>query len=204
LGAAWSIRSLEGAHLNDLIPAYAGISILAGLGLHRLLEAGGGEATPPWRGALPDLAWALVLVQFVLLGYDPRPHLPTAADREAGEAVVARIRAIEGEVFIPGYGYLARLAGKRGTAHASAISDVGLDRSRDVSRKLHDQIGEALEAQRFAALIGAKNMSYRGLIRRFYRRREPIQLPRGRFLPVEGAALRPEAIYFRGSSSISR
>ena len=45
--------------------------------------------------------------------FDPRRFIPTAADREAGQRLLDRLRATPGEVLVPFHPFYARLAGKR-------------------------------------------------------------------------------------------
>src|SRR5258705_4893229 len=52
------------------------------------------------------------------IGYDPRALVPTAADRVRGDALVARLRATPGAVFVPFHPFYALRAGKAPTLHA--------------------------------------------------------------------------------------
>jgi hypothetical protein len=57
-------------------------------------------------------------------GYDPRPQLPTARDRQAGDALIARLRAVDGDVLIPFHPFYATLAGKRAYLHRMGVLDL--------------------------------------------------------------------------------
>jgi hypothetical protein len=58
-------------------------------------------------------------------GYDPRLFLPTERDRIAGDALIAKLRATDGEVLIPFHPFYAHLAGKRVYLHRMGVADVG-------------------------------------------------------------------------------
>jgi hypothetical protein len=71
----------------------------------------------------------------VPLGYDLRPFVPSAADRAAGDALIARLRAAPGEVFVPFHNFYGHLAGKRTYLHALNLGDLqvaGLGPPRDL------------------------------------------------------------------------
>jgi hypothetical protein len=54
-----------------------------------------------------------------------KPFIPLARDREAGERLIARLRAVEGDVMYPSHPWYPRLAGKAATfAHRMGVKDV--------------------------------------------------------------------------------
>jgi hypothetical protein len=81
---------------------------------------------------MPESARAALAVP---LGYDLRPFVPTAADRAAGDALIARLRATPGEAFVPFHSFYGHLAGKRTYLHAAALAEfhlAGLGPPRDL------------------------------------------------------------------------
>ncbi|MSP61372.1 MAG: hypothetical protein EXR72_13705 [Myxococcales bacterium] len=77
-----------------------------------------------------------------------RPLVPAAADRAAGDRLVARLRAVEGEVLIPFHPFYAHLAGKRTYVHRMGVHDVarsGLGAPAGLA--------EAIRGHRFALAI---------------------------------------------------
>ena len=52
------------------------------------------------------MLWLAITMQFILLGYNPIQQIPTQADRQAGDALVAELQAVPGEVLIPYHNYL--------------------------------------------------------------------------------------------------
>ena len=82
------------------------------------------------------------------LGYDPRPFLPSAADRERGDALVARLAASPGDVFVPDHSFYPHLAGKPTFLHAMNVADLqgaGL-------RVPHDLV-EQMRQKRFSLVV---------------------------------------------------
>lgn len=152
LAAAWLSRLHTGGYANVLLPAYAALAILFGIGMHHFLRrvrAARGRA----RSLLELSACGVAALQFASLVYDPRALVPTRKDLETGRALVARIASMDGEIWIPGQGYLARLAGKPAHAHAALVHDVlraGESPARD---RLAAELAAALAERRFSALI---------------------------------------------------
>ncbi|MCU1279150.1 MAG: hypothetical protein JWM53_2696, partial [bacterium] len=80
-------------------------------------------------------------------GYLLSALLPTAEGRAREEALVAQVRAVDGEVWLPTRPWYARLAGKRPLAGEMGASDVG------PTGVVIDGFDEALRARRFAAIV---------------------------------------------------
>lgn len=94
--------------------------------------------------------------QLVLLRFDPRRCLPTAADRAAGEELVARLRSMDGEVVVSAHPYLLALAGKPTHAHQVAITELigGFGgEADDHGRRLLAGLAEDVGRRRFSAII---------------------------------------------------
>jgi len=82
------------------------------------------------------------------LGYDLRPFVPSTADRTSGDALIARLRAAPGEVFVPYHSFYAHLAGKDTYLHAMNLADLqgaGFAPPRDLV--------EAIRGRRFALVV---------------------------------------------------
>ena len=123
LGVGWSGRLHHSGWYNVNMPVYAMLAILFGLALHAAAaRAAAHDAGRPRGGEAFVLGAALL--QFACLAYDPRQYVPTAADRAAGEHLLATIRGIPGDVFVPAHGYLTALAGKRTFTHEVAFRDL--------------------------------------------------------------------------------
>ena len=193
IGSSWLVRNMVGAEVNNLLPAFAAVALLAALGLHELrLRAQAREAIVWRRVALA--AEIALLAQLAFLAYDPRTHIPTLADRAAGEKLVARLQAIPGEIFAPHHGYLARLAGKRGYAHTLAMDNLFLDDDGPARRDLEAEMRKALADKTFAAVLLESDGRYGVAILNSYDAREALFDDPGVFWPVTGGRLRPEAL----------
>jgi hypothetical protein len=134
------------AFANAFIPGVAfpalAVAALAG----RAVAAGQAE------GAGRDLVAAaialLVTVQLGLLIYDPRPYLPTARSRAAGERLIARLRQAPGPVFIPDHPFYAVMAGKEAHFHRMGLWDV-----RRAGLGFPRGLVESIQAQKWALVV---------------------------------------------------
>jgi 4-amino-4-deoxy-L-arabinose transferase-like glycosyltransferase len=146
VGSAWLSRLHEGGYINVLIPAFAMIAVLFGLGVHRLAAQ-----QPAGRRML---IYGLCIVQFAVLIYSPADHIPTRADRAAGEHLVEAVAEIDGEVWMVHRGYIASLAGKESIyAHRMGIEDVMRGDEGEIRDMLAADIQQAIAEQRFDAII---------------------------------------------------
>lgn len=78
----------------------------------------------------------------------PASHLPTAADRAAGDALIARMRATSGEILIPFHPFYGHLSGKRTYLHRMGVWDV----RGTVAGRVRG-LEEALSGRRFALIV---------------------------------------------------
>jgi hypothetical protein len=186
IAGSWSVRNMVGAEVNNLLPAFAATALLAAIGAAELERRG----LKAWAAAA---VW-LLLVQLLILRYDPRAHLPTTLDRAAGDALVAKLASIEGEIFAPHHGYLTRLAGKRDFAHTLAMDNVFLDDTGPARKDLENGLLQALLGKRFAAVLLESDGRYGPAILEAYQPRENLFASQDVFWPVTGGKLRPEVL----------
>ncbi|MBI4509211.1 MAG: hypothetical protein HY698_06220 [Deltaproteobacteria bacterium] len=147
------------AHFNAYIPAMALGALAAGHAIPALVSL--------FRDKWPRIGMAVALAcgatlafQLAWVRWDPRPLIPTAKDRTAGDKLIARLRAIDGDVFFPFHPFYPHLAGKRTFAHRMGILDVTyLPPPSSNKRPLPEAarkvagLAEALRSQRFAAIV---------------------------------------------------
>jgi hypothetical protein len=157
-------RGTQWAFLNALVPGVYFPSVALAMAVGRLASVGGtlrptiawlAVASSLWcapgglerasRGLRPR-AW--LLDAGVPTGYDPRPFIPTPADRVGGDALVARLRRAPGEVLIPFHPFYAHLAGKRTYLHRMGVMDI-LQAGYGAPRGLAD----AFATRRFALVV---------------------------------------------------
>ena len=97
--------------------------------------------------------YALALVQLVLLVYVPNRELPTRESLAAGQRLVARLAAVDGEVLIPYQPHLATLAGKTPHAHVSAVGWLLMTSDTEPKTRVYREFERAFEEQRFRAVV---------------------------------------------------
>ncbi|MFO7652840.1 MAG: glycosyltransferase family 39 protein [Candidatus Krumholzibacteriia bacterium] len=191
VAAAWLGRLHSGGWDNVLMPLHAVLSLLAAV-TYQAARRRFTACTDPRAAAAAALLPLLILVQLAWLAYPPAAQLPTTADRAAGDAMIARLRGLPGDVFIPYHGHYAALAGKPSWAHAAAVSDVlrGDDprRTEDLLELLRDALAEG----RFTALVLDEPLPELAQVEHPYRDAGPVFERPGVFWPVTGRPTRPE------------
>jgi hypothetical protein len=200
--ASWSIFIKVWTYDNGLMPASAGIALLAGLGaaavmdwpLHAPRQLAARENVGMYfqSGALICL-----LFQFALLFYNPFEQLPTRADRSATESFVRQVANLPGEVLVFNHGYVSSLAGKTTYLHSAPYGDVvgsavpkGSDtywRREAVLATVH----QAISDQRFDWVILDKVGT--GWLPYYIPVKDVSEDPDS-FYPVTGAVTRPERL----------
>jgi len=121
-GGSWVARANLGGGSNTLLPAIASLGIIFGLAFAHLLQ---NKNLFPVRDAIlrPAFLYLVCLLQFATLAYNPLAKIPSDQNRLGGDRLVAAIRAIPGNVFIPSHNYLTGLAGKPVYAHNIALAE---------------------------------------------------------------------------------
>ncbi len=119
------------AHTNAYIPGLFFPAVLWAALLARLFASG---------ARVPALA--LACAHLGTMYWDPRPHLPSAADAAAGDKLVARLRAAPGPVLIPFHPYYAVMAGKKPHLHRMGVLDIGMPRDLEerIRRREYDLV----------------------------------------------------------------
>jgi hypothetical protein len=119
-----------------LMPAFAGVALLAGLGYGWLAEGLASACSPNSSGtaARPSVqraAWliaavlaGLVVAQVAMLRYNPAALVPSAADAAAGRQFVALVASRPGEVLVYDHPWYETMAGKPSFAQGEAVHDV--------------------------------------------------------------------------------
>ncbi len=192
IGTSWSVVQV-GGYRNDLIPAYAAISILFGIGLNAIDKAFASNALR--RGAL----LAACVVQFVLLRYPIATQIPTAADLKAGQDFLAQIRSQSGDVYIPWHPDLALMSGKNAFASWSPMyqleGNFGGGDVREAAR-VKTEFSNAMAQQQFSLIILDQEVNWIwGHPERYYSASyEPIFSSPTVFWPVTGWEIRPTII----------
>jgi hypothetical protein len=141
-----------GAHIHVLMPVHAMISLVFGIGFAEAIASIelASANDPKWR----SLSWFLLVAcvfQFALLTYRAPDQIPTDKDREAGMRLVEWIRHVDGEVFLPDFGYLTPRAGKKSYVQSVAIQDaLSTERTRPYMEK---SLLQAIRGDQFEVII---------------------------------------------------
>lgn len=198
IGISWGIRLFSGAWLNDLIPAYAIISIMSGLASHRLLESAL-RVSQTKQKFMEICIYLVLIIQFVSpsLMYNPLRQVPTKKDLEAGKSFINKMMQIEGEIFMNFHGYLPVLAGKKSYANQMGMRDVlASDKKSQVRIELLNEIRHAMREKKFAAIIiDSFEPWYPPDMEKYYIKKEKIFSDDTVFYPVVAMKTRPEFIY---------
>ncbi len=152
VACSWSLRMFRGGYDNVLMTAHAGIAILFGLGWHVVTEwiRGAGTDVTKRLASFVALAW---VAQFVLLVYDPRQQLPTAADRASGDYLVRTLRSTAGDVLIPGHSYLAVRAGRAANFHEMPFIEIVNTAKTPLEHALMDSLRSRLARNAYSAVV---------------------------------------------------
>ncbi len=212
-----------GGTVNDLLPAYFAMALLAGLALGDRpggLVAGGVDRlararVPRWRPGragpwVAAVAGMMVIAQLAVLlsGFRPAQAIPVRADRGVGTRLTAGVHALGGTVAIPSDPGLDLAAGQPGVAHEGAVADVLRATNRAAIASFTRSAARAVAAQRFRAIITEQSTDLDGFpadLGRYYHRCPQMLLsgvPRAWFRPVTGARVRPAWVWLpvgRGS-----
>ncbi len=192
IGGTFVSRIHFGGFDNVLMPAYAVIAILAGLGIHWFFVQA--RELPVYKQAIISLIVSFLCAgQLVLLNYNPVAQIPTLTDVRNGQALVDQIRSVKGLVFVPSHGYLAVMAGKPFFAHAITIWSVSTNDS-PASQALADEIAQAFRQQRFAAVFTDPKWTTPEL-ETYYVPQQIKYIKPDAFFPVTGARTRPEIMW---------
>jgi hypothetical protein len=190
IGGTYAVRIQDATYDNVLMPAYAMIALLAGWATR--------PAARPGRAVLVYGAW---IAQFALLIYNPVAQLPTAADERAGRALVARLAAVDGPVFVPCHGYLAEMAGKPAHAQMMAIADVMRSDRPDARDRLTVEVFQAVREQRFGVIV--QDGDWLPELERFYVRSGVVFENDKVFWTRTGLRTRPQEIFIPRSRAAS-
>jgi 4-amino-4-deoxy-L-arabinose transferase-like glycosyltransferase len=121
LGLAWGGWANRGGSFNVLLPGYAGLSMLFGLGvweLRRLLQ----PAATAWVAGV--YAMALCLAQLVVVAYNPLSTMPPRSEAWAGNRLSATIAALPGEVYAPRFTAWALAAGRPDQPNLVTVAEI--------------------------------------------------------------------------------
>jgi hypothetical protein len=140
----------EFAHFNAYMPALLHGAFAAGTALPVIWACARKLAPerPIIADAAPLVAAFALAITCVHARWSPSEFIPTDRDIAAGDKLIARLRALDGEVWVPSHPWYAELAGKTAHVHRMGIKDVTWRQNRVV-----DGLDRALRDHMFGAII---------------------------------------------------
>ncbi len=143
----------EFAHFNAYMPAFLHGAFAAGAAIPAIYAC-----ARLWWGDRPHIelgSTVIALAAAVPLAlacwtarWNPQKYIPTSQDKAAGDRLIARIRNIDGDVWMPSHPWYLQLAGKTPHVHRMGIKDVTARQPREVIG-----LDDALKNHAFSALI---------------------------------------------------
>lgn len=196
LAGTFITRVKVGGYDNVLLPTYAILSILFGLGLEEALKTLN-LVNADYKDRIEILIHIVCLCQLVILFYNPFAQIPTTADVNNGYNLVELISKVDGDVFIPDHGHLSILAGKQPYAHHSAIWDILRGNQQTPEKELlSDDLNAAIRQQVFDMIILDTEWNYCcAEIDQYYTKTGDVAYTDNAFLTVTGWKKRPTYIY---------
>jgi hypothetical protein len=147
----------EFAHFNAYMPAFLHGALAAGAAIPALAAC----MQILWRdrphvdiveNAVPALAALALGFTLVHARWRPSKYMPTDADVAAGDRLIARLRALDGEVWMPSHPWYLVLAGKQPHVHRMGVKDVTARQQRTPGQIITG-LDDALRTHRFSALV---------------------------------------------------
>ncbi len=141
----------SGGAINDVLPAYLAVALLAGLALGRDPGRSG------TGGLVTTAAGVLILAQsaFLLASSHPARALPASSGRAVGMRLIAGMRALGGDVAVVTDPSLSLQAGMGPSAAPGAVYDVLRAADRAGSASYMRSAAAAVRDQRFSAIISS-------------------------------------------------
>jgi len=191
----------SGGSINDMLPAYLAVALLAGLALGSGTALGGG----PGRWRVTTVAGVLVLAQsvFLLASSHQSQAIPSSAARAAGERLIAGMRAFGGDVAVADDPGLSLRAGMAPAATPGAIFDVVRATDKAGIESYRHSAREAVKDRQFSAIIASSSghplYNPPDLVQDYQECVQPLPAGPGTLLvPVsdsEGSRLRPAVVW---------
>jgi hypothetical protein len=143
----------EFAHFNAYMPAFLHGGLAAGaavVAIHACARAWWADRPGAEYGVTAIGVAAAIPLALACYAHrwQPRTFEPRPRDVAAGDALIARIRAIDGEVWMPSHPWYLELAGKTPRVHRMGIKDVTWRQARKV-----EGLDAALAQHAFAAIV---------------------------------------------------
>lgn len=187
ISTAWTGRLHSGGYVNVVMPAYAWISVLFGIGVGSLLE----------RARSAELTLAIYLacfLQYACLVYSPGKYIPDEKDYRSGYKLVSLVSNVKGEVLIPFHPYIAVLAGKKPSFHRMVFSDICRSNDAKIKCQLNREINTAINSKKYKLII-LDDLWLRDQVLKEYTSRGTVFSKLSDFKTRSGLPKRPRRMY---------
>jgi hypothetical protein len=165
--ASYITKAKVGAVNNVVIPTFAVLSILFGIGVSEILTFLS-KVMPKYKLLAEIVIYTLCLFQMAHIMYDPFKAIPTNADYKTGTKMVKLIKKFDGNVYVPNSS-LPMLAGKQPFAHPSAIWDVMRGNKETMGKKLMtEELEKVVSDHLFDAIIVLDQFNYFPELEKYY------------------------------------
>ena len=138
------------AHFNAYMPALLHGAFAAGAALSAIDACA--RVLWPEQPHIPEVASiaAAAALAFTCIHarWSPSEFEPTERDVAAGDKLIARLRSLDGDIWVPSHPWYAELAGKTAHVHRMGIKDVMTGKSRPI-----DRLDTALAQHAFGAIV---------------------------------------------------
>lgn len=201
LGSYSSLLHKDG-FVNVLIPGYAVLAILVGIGwAFTQRRSSEGDVSSMLR--LRAVASAAMLLAFAVLAYDHRRAIPSKRDAAATEVMLDKLRAQPGPVLMLGTGFYGSMTGHdEVNANAMALADVFKTMNGPRKQALRAELLDAISARKYPAIVMDNALTLippeiGNEIRTRYRLRMRLYSPDAAHAgwPITGFRNRPEEIW---------
>ena len=156
--AAFAVSTIAGAVgwgtefavFNAYMPAFLHGAFAAGAALSAI-AACARELRPDRpiiADAVPLVAAFALAITCVHARWSPSAYMPTERDAVAGDKLIARLRTLDGDIWLPSHPWYAELAGKTAHVHRMGIQDVTRRQTRVV-----EGLDDALRTHAFGAIV---------------------------------------------------
>jgi len=164
--AAYAVSTLVGcvgwstqfAHFNAYMPALLHGALAGGAAIPALYAC----VTKPADKTRERVAWTVAMLAALPLAWtcwtarwEPKRFIPTKGDLAAGHRLIARIRSIDGKVWMPSHPWYVHLAGKTPRVHRMGIKDITTVKQggKPVIPGKVDRLEDMLRRHEFAAVF---------------------------------------------------
>jgi len=193
VGASWLSLIHAGGSSDVLMPAYAAVSIFAGLGYDALIRS-----DAKYQAVLGAILAVVIVVQVVHLDRGSLHEIPSEASEAAGHRFIALVSSLPGQVIVADHPWYDTMAGKPSWAQSEAVHDVLRSGPGPARRDLLASIEATLASSSVSTVFGDDHGDTIGPgFTRYFQLGPPVFACTRCFFPVTDVPRRPYLRYDR-------